>query len=71
MDGPLFDGLVQASLPWLIKPNVAELGELLGTPIPNRASSLLKAARTLTDKVPNILISRGKLGVLLVTSNRA
>ncbi len=69
--GPVFNSLVQAGLPWLIKPNVTELSELLGTPIPNRVSSLLKAARTLTHRVPNILISRGKHGALLVTSDQA
>lgn len=69
--GPIFNSVVQAGLPWLIKPNVTELSELLDKPIANRVSSLLKAARTLTDKVPNILISRGKLGALLVTRNQA
>jgi 1-phosphofructokinase family hexose kinase len=65
--GPIFQTLVQAGLPWLIKPNVAELGELLGTAMPNRTSNLIKAARALSDRVPVILISRGRLGAILVT----
>lgn len=69
--GPVFQGLVQAGLPWLIKPNVAELSELLGTTVPDRTASLIKAARTLTHRVPHILISRGKLGALLVTRSQA
>ncbi|MCF7974545.1 MAG: hypothetical protein K9N55_12060 [Phycisphaerae bacterium] len=69
--GPVFQSLVQAGLPWLIKPNVAELGELLGTAIPNRTSSLIKAARTLCDQVPVILISRGRRGAVLVTRDHA
>jgi 1-phosphofructokinase len=69
--GPVFQSLVDAGLPWLIKPNVAELGELLGTSVPNRLPSLIKAARTLTDRVPVVLISRGRLGALLVTQDHA
>lgn len=69
--GPVFRSLVDAGTPWLIKPNVAELGELLGTTIPNRAPSLIKAARTLTDRIPLVLISRGQLGAILVTRDQA
>ena len=69
--GPVFRSLVEAGLPWLIKPNVAELGELLGTKVQNRTSSLVKAARTLNDRVPVVLISRGQLGALLVTRDHA
>ncbi|MCP4451531.1 MAG: hypothetical protein GY809_08720 [Planctomycetes bacterium] len=69
--GPVFRRLVNAGLPWLIKPNVDELGELLGIKIPNRTSSLIKAARTLNDRVPVVLISRGKLGAILVTQDQA
>jgi 1-phosphofructokinase family hexose kinase len=69
--GPVFQSLVDAGLPWLIKPNVAELGELLGTTVPNRTASLIKAARTLIHRVPYILISRGRLGAILVTRDQA
>jgi len=69
--GPVFRSLVEAGLPWLIKPNVAELGDLLGTKVQNRTSSLVKAARTLNDRVPVVLISRGQLGALLVTQDLA
>lgn len=69
--GPLYRELVQAGLPWLITPNIEEFRELLGTDCTNRIPSLIKAARTLTHKVPNILISRGKRGALLVTKDQA
>ncbi len=69
--GPIFRSLVDAGLPWLITPNVAELGELWGTTVPDRTASLVKAARALNDRVPLVLVSRGKLGALLVTRNRA
>lgn len=69
--GPVFQSLVEVRLPWLIKPNVAELNELLGTRIRNTPASLVKAARTLLDRVPLILISRGKAGAILVTDRKA
>ena len=69
--GPVFRSLVDAGLPWLITPNVAELSELLGTRVPNHTSSLVKAARTLNDRVPLVLVSRGRLGAMLVTRDSA
>ncbi len=67
--GPAFQALVTAGLPWLIKPNVAELCELLGSRVPNRSPSLIKAARTLD--VPHTLISRGSRGAVLTTPQGA
>jgi len=69
--GPVYTELVRSGLPWLITPNVAELGELLDRPVQNRLSSLTKAARSLTDRVPLVLLSRGRLGALLVTNQGA
>ena len=53
---------------WLIKPNVAELSELLGKPIGDRTEQLVEAGVGLLDKVENVLISRGKNGAILVNS---
>ncbi len=52
---------------WLIKPNVEELGELLGEQIRDNAAGLVKAGRKLLDNVEIILISRGKKGSVVVT----
>lgn len=69
--GPVFQALVTAGLPWLIKPNVAELCELLGSKVLDRSPSLVKAARTLHERVPHALISRGRRGAVLVTPHGA
>jgi len=69
--GPVFQALVAAGLPWLIKPNVAELCQLLGTAVPDRIPSLVRAGQQLGDRVPHVLISRGKRGAVLVTPQGA
>jgi len=56
---------------WLIKPNVAELCEMLGERIKDSSVSLAKAARGLLDKVEIILISRGPKGAVVVTGQGA
>ena len=66
--GPVLRSLVEAGLPWLIAPNVAELEELLGSNVKNTPASLVAAAGALLEKIPVILISRGKKGAILVTS---
>ena len=53
---------------WLIKPNVAELSELLGKSIVDRTEQLVEAGTGLLDNVENVLISRGENGALLLTS---
>jgi len=69
--GPVLKSLVEAKLPWLIAPNVEELGELLGTDIKDTPAKLAAAAQTLLEKVPVILVSRGKKGAILVTEKGA
>ena len=69
--GPMFKTLVDTGGICLIKPNVAELNELLGRPIRNTAPCLARAARELLDRVEMVMISRGKLGAVLVTRNSA
>jgi len=51
---------------WLIKPNVDELGELLGKQIEDEAHTLVKAAKELLDKVEIVLVSRGAKGAVVV-----
>jgi fructose-1-phosphate kinase PfkB-like protein len=62
---------VDTELAWLIAPNVAELSELLGTPVKDTPAKLFAAVRPLLEKVPTILISRGKKGAILVTQKGA
>ncbi len=56
---------------WFIKPNVGELGELLGEKIADRTASLVKAGRKLLGKVEIVLISRGSKGAVVVTRKSA
>lgn len=65
--GPVLERLVDAGLPWLIAPNVEELAQLLGTEVKDTPARLAAMARVLLEKVPTILISRGRKGALLVT----
>ena len=51
----------------LIKPNLLELSELLGVKIPNNEKAIIKASRTLLDKVEMILVSRGSKGAMIIT----
>lgn len=69
--GPMFKTLVNAAKPYLIKPNVLELRELLGENIPDRIVDLINAARQIMDEVYAVLISRGSKGALLVTAEMA
>lgn len=56
---------------YLIKPNIDELSELLGRFVRNDVGAIIKAARSLCDKVSIILVSRGKDGVVAVTRDQA
>jgi fructose-1-phosphate kinase PfkB-like protein len=56
---------------WLIKPNVAELRQLLDKQVSNTPVSLAKAASGLLDKVEIVLISRGPKGAVVVTGQGA
>lgn len=67
--GPVLRAVVDAQLAWLIAPNVEELSELLGSPIPDTTAKLAVAGRRLLGKVEVILISRGKKGAMVVTKD--
>ncbi|NLZ03874.1 MAG: hypothetical protein GXY19_01715 [Phycisphaerae bacterium] len=67
--GPVLKAVVDAQLAWLIAPNVEELGELLGSPIPDTTAKLAPAGRSLLGKVEVVLISRGKKGAMVVTKD--
>jgi len=63
--------IVDTGRVWMIKPNVAELRELLGEDVADKPASLAKAARRLLDKVEIVLVSRGKNGAVVVTPQGA
>jgi 1-phosphofructokinase len=67
--GPVLKAVVDAQLAWLIAPNVEELGELLGSRIPDTPAKLAAAGRSLLGKVEVVLISRGKKGAMVVTKD--
>jgi len=69
--GPALESLVAAELPWLIAPNVEELGGLLGCHLPDTSANLATAARGLLEKVSMVLVSRGQNGAMLVTKEGA
>ena len=69
--GPVLKGLVDAGSAWLIAPNVEELGELLGARVQDSPAKLVAASRPLLEKVPVVLISRGRKGAVVVTKRGA
>lgn len=69
--GAALSAIVNTGSPWLIKPNVQELRELLDRDINDSPVSLVRACGELLDKVEMILLSRGSRGAILVTRNFA
>ncbi len=69
--GPVFKGIVDAGLAWLIAPNVEELRELVGSGVEDSPAALVEAARGLLDRVGVVRVGRGEKGALLVTKTGA
>ena len=69
--GPALREIVDTGWVWLIKPNVRELGELLGENVEDNSAALLRAGRRLLEKVDVVLISRGRKGAVLVMRQSA
>jgi fructose-1-phosphate kinase PfkB-like protein len=69
--GPALKEIVDTGCVWLIKPNVRELGELLGEQVEDRPASLVRAGRRLLEKVEVVLASRGRKGAVVVSRDRA
>jgi len=62
---PLRHGIHAA--PWAVKPNLAELEELVGAPLPDTAA-VIEAARSLLAKgIRCVVVSMGREGALFVT----
>jgi 1-phosphofructokinase len=69
--GPALKSIVEAGLPWLISPNVAELRELLGSAVEDAPETLAEAGRRLLNGMDMVLISRGEKGALIVAKDGA
>jgi len=69
--GPALKSIVEAGLPWLISPNVEELGELLGVAVEDAPERLAQAGRSLLNRVGMVLTSRGEKGAIIVTQEGA
>ncbi len=69
--GPALVRIVETGRVWLIKPNVAELCELLREKVSDRPASLARAGRKLLDRVEIVLISRAQKGAVAVTAQGA
>jgi 1-phosphofructokinase family hexose kinase len=54
---------------FLIKPNVEELGELVGKKIPNEKGAITAAAKKLLKKSEFILVSRAHKGAILISKD--
>jgi len=68
--GPALKALLREGGLWLIKPNVLELGHILGHPVPDRPDTLVPAAASLLNRADMVLVSRGEKGAILLTSEQ-
>jgi 1-phosphofructokinase len=57
--------------PHLIKPNIHELGELLGTSLDGERAIVSAARRLIADGIETVAVSMGKDGACFVTANEA
>lgn len=62
---PLRHGI--QAMPWAIKPNLAELEELVGTPLPDTAAVVAAARTLLAQGIGCVVVSMGRDGALFVT----
>jgi fructose-1-phosphate kinase PfkB-like protein len=67
--GDVLKKIVELTNPWLIKPNLDELSELLGEQIEDKTPKIIKASRKLLGKTSMVLVSRGSKGAILVTKD--
>ncbi|MEF8729330.1 MAG: 1-phosphofructokinase [Accumulibacter sp.] len=56
--------------PWLIKPNLAELEELVGDALPGPAAAAGAARRLVAGGIERVVVSLGERGALFVTADR-
>jgi len=64
--GPALKKIVAKGGLCMIKPNIEELGELIGRKIKNEENEIISAAKKLLNKSRFIIVSRGKKGAMLI-----
>ena len=69
--GPALSRIVDSGRVDIIKPNIEELGELLGETIDDNVADIVRAAGKVLDKVGIVLVSRGEKGAVVVTKETA
>jgi len=67
--GDALKKIVELTNPWLIKPNLDEISELLGEQVEDETTQIIKASRKLLGKTRMVLVSRGPKGAILVTED--
>jgi len=67
--GPSLKYLVDIGGLSVIKPNLAELSELIGKDVADQSDAIIDAANTMLDKVHTIVVSRGAKGAIAVTKD--
>ena len=67
--GPMLRAALKAR-PWIVKPNLDELSELVGRRL-SRVNEVLQAAVPLTKRCEHVLVSLGRNGALLVSRQGA
>ena len=65
--GPALPYHINKGHVWLVKPNLAELSQLVGIDVPDNQGAIIAAASSILHKVPYLLVSRGAQGVILVS----
>lgn len=66
--GALRHGVI--ARPWLIKPNLAELEELVDEPLPDAVAAAAAARRLVATGIERVVVSLGERGALFVTADR-
>ena len=64
--GPALKKIVSKGGLFLIKPNIEELGEIVGKKIKNTEAAIISASKKLLTKSKLILVSRGEKGAILL-----
>jgi 1-phosphofructokinase len=65
--GPALGKLVGTGAVWMAKPNVRELGELVGFEVADDVEAIRRACAGVLEKVEIVLVSRGENGAVAVT----
>lgn len=68
--GPALKQIMEVTKPFLIKPNVQELGELVGTTIQSKQQAFVHAKALVKSGIQHVIVSMGKEGALYVSADQ-